>query len=85
MCIPGFAEIALPVLLPKQYANHCVVLESLQNCRDLVAVAGTISQADGRRAVVKVLNFYTDPALPSSHHCSLTGLNNHLLVSRPSK
>ena len=54
MCIPGFAEIALPVLLPKQY---CVVLESLQNCRDLVAVAGTISQADGRRAVVKVLNF----------------------------
>jgi len=57
VCIPGFVEIALPVLLPKQYANHCVVLESLQNCRDLVAVAGTISQADGRRAVVTVLNF----------------------------
>ena len=57
MCIPGFAEIALPVVLPKQYANQCVVLESLQNCRDLVAVAGTISQANGRRAVVKVLNY----------------------------
>jgi len=57
VCIPGFAEVALPVVLPKQYANQCVVLESLQNCRDLVAVAGTISQADGRRAVVKVLNF----------------------------
>ena len=57
VCIPGFAEIAIPVVLPKQYANQCVVLESLQNCRDLVAVAGTISQANGRRAVVKVLNY----------------------------
>ena len=35
VCIPGFAEVALPVVLPKQYANQCVVLESLHIFRRL--------------------------------------------------
>ena len=57
VCIPKYAEAVIPVTVPKQYANTCVVLESLHNRYDLVAVAGSINNADGRRAMVKVLNY----------------------------
>ena len=57
VCIPKYAEAVIPVTVPKQYANTCVVLESLHNRYDLVAVAGSLNNADGRRAMVKVLNY----------------------------
>jgi len=57
VCIPKYAEAVIPVTVPKQYANTCVVLESLHNRYDLVNVAGSLNNADGRRAMVKVLNY----------------------------
>jgi len=53
VCIPKYAEAVIPVIVPKQYANTCVVLESLHNRYDLIAVAGSLNNADGRRAMVK--------------------------------
>jgi len=57
----------IPVAVPKQYANTCVVLESLHNRYDLVAGAGYISNAEGRRAMVKALNYKPHSAVLKKH------------------
>ena len=67
VCIPKYDEAVIPVTVPKQYANTCVVLESLHNRYDLVAVAGSINNAEGRRAVVKVLNYKPHTVVLKKH------------------
>jgi len=65
VCIPKYAEAVILVTVPKQYT--CVVLESLHNRYDLVAVAGSINNADGRRAMVKVLNYKPHSVVLKKH------------------
>ena len=67
VCIPKFAEATITVLVPRQYANTCFVLESLRNRYDLVAVAGSLNNADGRKAVVKVLNYKPHSVVLKKH------------------
>jgi len=67
VCIPKYAEAVIPVTVPKQYANTCVVLESLYNCYDLIAVAGFFNNAEGRRAMVKVLNYKPHSVVLTKH------------------
>jgi len=67
VCIPKYAEAVIPVTVPKQYANTCVVIESLHNRYDLVAVAGSLNNADGRKAMVKVLNYKPHSVVLKKH------------------
>ena len=67
VCIPKYAEAIIPVTVPRQYANTCLVLESLHNRYDLVAVAGSLNNADGRKAVVKVLNYKPHSVVLKKH------------------
>ena len=67
VCIPKYAEAVILVTVAKQYANTCVVLESLYSRYDLVALAGSVNNAEGRRAMVKVSNYKPHSVVLTKH------------------